>query len=190
MRDMILSQHQTITVLTETIERMRGELAELKRMMFGQKRERLPKGKMPTVDRLLRSREAEDETAMLARRLAAKKKRAENALLKKALPAIDVVHALCECPHCHSHDLEDLKTPEESDEFEYVPARVIRRRHLQQKAKCNGCGSIVTAPAPPRVDAGCQWGPRMHAHTAVAKCADSIPFYRLARMFKRDGVPI
>jgi transposase len=30
----------------------------------------------------------------------------------------------------------------------------------------------------------------MHAYTVVAKCADSLPFYRLARRFQRDGIPL
>jgi transposase len=185
-----MSQYQTITVLSETIEKLRAELGELKRMMFGQKRERLPKGQMPSVAKSLRGRQGEDEQRKCERRLATKKKRAEQAALKKALPAVDVLHALDACPHCHCRELEDLKTPEESEEIELVPARPQRRRHLQQKAKCHGCGRIVTAPAPRRVDSGCLWGPRFHAHAAVAKCADSIPFYRLAKRLQRDGVPI
>jgi len=56
--------------------------------------------------------------------------------------------------------------------------------------KCNGCKRIITAPAPQRVGEGVEWGPAMHAHTVVAKCADSIPFYRLARRFQRDGIPL
>lgn len=108
----------------------------------------------------LRQREQDDEATKLARHLAAKKKREEHAALKKALPVVDVVHSLDACPHCHCRELEDLKTPDESEEIELVPERPERRRHLQQKAKCLGCGRIVTAPAPRRVDAGCLWGPR------------------------------
>jgi transposase len=173
------------------LTKMEGELAEIKRLLFGQKRERFRPEKMPTMARALRHRQGfDDEATALARRLRAKEKRAERALKKKSLPVEDVLHPIDQCPHCQSEDLEDLRTAEISDEFEFVPARVVRRRHVRPKKKCKRCQQIFTAPAPQRVGDGVTWGPAMHAHTVVAKCADSIPFYRLARRFTRDGIPI
>ena len=80
--------------------------------------------------------------------------------------------------------------PEVSDEIEYVPAQFMRVKHVRSQKRCNVCAKIITAPAPVRVGEGLVFGPRFHAHAVVTKCADSIPFYRLAKRFQRDGMPI
>ena len=192
LRELVVSQHRAITVLTESVDRLSRQVEELKRLLFGKSSERvLPKRAMPPVGRELRKRQGEDDdAAAVARRLRAKEKRAENAARKKSFPVIDVQHTVQVCPHCQGHDFEDLHSDEVADEFELIPAHFVRKRHQRQKVKCCTCSRIVTAPAPPRVADGCIWGPGLHAHTVVAKCADALPLYRLAKRFKRDGVPL
>jgi transposase len=188
--ELLKSQQQVIADLTSTIEKLRAEIAELRQLIFCHRRERFVGDKMPPILRALRHRTKDDPAAEAARRAQAKEKRAERALKKKALPVVEVTHTIDECPHCHSHEFEDLRTAEVSEEFDLVPAHVVRRRHVRWKKKCKVCERIVTAPAPPRVSDGCLWGPGMHAHAVVAKCADSLPFYRLAKRFQRDGIPL
>lgn len=186
----IAAQQETIAKLTDTVEKLRGEIADLKHLLFGQKSERRREGKMPSIERSLREREGNDPAREVERRLATKKKRAKSAAKKKELPTVDVVHDVEQCPECEGGDLEDLKSPEESYEIELVPAHLVRIRHVRQKKKCRSCRKIITAPAPVRVTEGCQWGPRLHAHAVTAKCGDAIPFYRLAKRFQRDGMPV
>src|SRR5271157_5893047 len=76
------------------LEKMESEIAEIKRLLFGQRRERFLPEKMPTMARALRHRQPDDDTAALARRLRAKEKRAEHALKKKALPVVEVSHPI------------------------------------------------------------------------------------------------
>jgi transposase len=188
--ELIASQQRTIAALTESIERLSAQVAELKRMLFGQSSERVaPSRPMPPVARELAKRHG-DDAAVAARKQKAADKRAANAAKKLNLPVVDVEHRIESCPHCQSKHLEDLKSPEVSEEIEFVPAHFVRKRHARQKAKCLECRRIVTAAAPPRVDDGCLWGPGLHAHTVVSKVADAIPLYRLAKRFKRDGLPI
>jgi len=189
--ELIASQQRTIAALTQSVERLSEQVAELKRLLFGQSRERVVHvGAMRPVDRALRQRQKQDQGAAVLARLRAKEKRAARALKKKELPVIEVQHRVESCPHCQGRDLEDMHTAEVSEEIDFVPAHFVRKRHIREKKKCRSCERIVTAPAPVRVDDGCLWGPGLHAHAVVAKCADAIPLYRLAKRFQRDGIPI
>ncbi|MBU51096.1 MAG: IS66 family transposase, partial [Deltaproteobacteria bacterium] len=40
------------------------------------------------------------------------------------------------------------------------------------------------------VTEGTHYGPGLHAHVVVQKCADSIPLYRQEKILKRAGVPL
>lgn len=77
--------------------------------------------------------------------------------------------------------------PETSEEYEYVPAKVVRRVHTRQRKVCS-CGCFAIGAPPVRVTDGCIYGPGMHAHVVVAKCLDSIPLERQSRAFGRTGV--
>jgi transposase len=187
--EIIAAQQKTIAALTESVERLSSQVAELKRLLFGQSRERIARGVMPPLARELGSRHS-DDAAIAARKQRTAEKRAENAAKKLNLPVVEVEHTIESCPHCQSRNLQDIKSPELSEEIDFVPAHFVRKRHARQKAKCLDCKRIVTAGAPARVDDGCLWGPGLHAHTVVAKVADALPLYRLAKRFKRDGLPI
>lgn len=190
-KDQIIAQlTATVSEMSSSIERLTAEVSELKRMLFGQSRERLQREKLPPLARAMQDRQPPDEAQKLARRLATKEKRALRALAKKALPTEDVIHPIDACPHCASAELKDIGSSEISEEIDLVPAHFVRRRHIRPKKKCQACERIVCAPAPARVTDGALWGPRLHAHVAVAKCADALPFYRLAKRFQRDGIPI
>jgi transposase len=86
--------------------------------------------------------------------------------------------------------LEDLQSPEISEEIEFVPEKFVRKRHHRAKKKCRSCQKIGIASAPARVSEGCHYGPQLHAHVAVSKCADSIPLNRLEKRYARNGMII
>jgi len=154
-------------------------------MLFGRKRER-----MPPVDREIRKRrrQAGETDPEESKRL-----RKEGIKAKKSLPVEEVVHDVSEdqrtCPECGGRIDEDLCEGEVSYEYEYVPPRIVRRRHVRRRKICR-CGHIVTGPAPMRVSEGVQYGPGLHAHVVVSKCDDSIPLYRQAKQLERAGVPV
>lgn len=184
------NQSRTIEQLTVTIETLTHEIAGLKRALFGKKAERV----VP-VDREIAKKQRETETPeeaearkakARAQREARKEQRRETSMTEV------VVHPVPEevCAQCGaSLDTADDLSDEVSEEFEYVPARVVRREHRRQRKVC-ACGCFAVGAAPRRVVEGGLYGPGLHAHVAVAKCADSIPLDRLARSFKRAGVPL
>jgi transposase len=131
-----------------------------------------------------------DPAQQEAKRQAAKQKRLERAAQKRQLPQENIIHDIDKCPHCQGTQLLDLATAETSDEVEYIPAHFIRRHHIRPKKKCRDCERIITATTPERVTDGCHYGPGLHAHAVVSKCADALPIHRLCKRFARDGINI
>lgn len=183
------SQAATNRQLVETIELLRHEIGDLKRALFGTKSERV----VP-INRELRKKQRETETPeeIEARKAATQRKR-DAAKEKRRDGAVTTVieHPPAEiCGQCGlSLEDADVLSDEVSEEYEYVPAHVVRREHRRQRKVC-ACGCFAIGDAPPRVVEGGLYGPGLHAHVAVAKCADSIPLDRQAKAFKRAGVPL
>jgi transposase len=186
--------HAAIAELTALVRDLRDQLAkkdaenaQLKRLVFGKRSERLP----PRARETKRARDAEMGPAEReAKRIATKAKRGARAKAKRALPTRDVVHDISSCPHCASSDLKPLGTSEVASEIEFIPAHFIRTQHIRPKKRCNGCARIVTAPSPARVVDGGHYASSVYAHLAVAKCADAIPLHRLSARFARDGFDV
>lgn len=179
----------TIEGQTATIEDLTHEIAELKRALFGQKSERV----VP-VDREIAEKQRETETPeeaearkakAQAKREARKEKRRETSVTEHVVHAAPEVCAQCGLSLADADELSD----EVSEEYEFVPAQVVRREHRRQRKVCS-CGCFAIGAAPARVVEGGLYGPGLHAHVAVAKCADSIPLDRQAKAFKRAGVPM
>lgn len=142
---------------------------------------------MPPVSaELNRGKPADPEETQRKRRAAAAK--------KAELPSEEVVHTVADeqrsCPKCGSRDLERVGSGKETVEFEYVPARLIRRIHRQETLACKRCEGMVVAEGPVRAIEKGHYGPGLIAHIITAKCADSIPLYRLAKQFRREGLPV
>lgn len=184
------AQAATNRELSATIEGLRQELAELRRALFGQKSERV----VP-VEREIRKRRRDAETAAeRAARLekARQKREAERDKRRAETPSLVVEHPVLDeqCQRCGlslagAAELSD----EVTEEYEYVPAHIIRREHRRQRVVCS-CGCFAYGETPARVVEGGLYGPGLHAHVAVAKCADSMPLDRQARGFRRDGVAL
>ena len=165
-------------------ERLRAENALLKKALFGQKSEKLPR----PADELRKRGDLPGPTPEETRH-----KRAENRGWKRELPVEKVVHPLpADLPRCaQCGGLPDHAMPPEiSSEYEKLQLQMIRLEHERHKARCQ-CGShIVVAPAPMRVADRTQYGKHLWAWTIAAHCLDSMPFYRLAQSLGRQGVPI
>ena len=120
-------------------------------------------------------------------------KRAKNAAKKASLPTTIVHHAVAEaeraCPHC-GDPIKPIGEGERSLEYEWVPGRLERRVHVVEVGRCPCKQHYARGPAPPRVQAGCTYGPAFIAKLAVDKCADSTPLYRIERAMQRAGLPL
>jgi transposase len=80
---------------------------------------------------------------------------------------------------------------EVTEELDYHPGSLFKRRHIRPKYACRQCQEGVhIAPMPPRpVD---KWiaGPGLLAHLLTSKYADHIPLNRLQGMLRRHRIDI
>ncbi len=191
-------------VITQlTIEKLKAQIAKLKREKFGSSSERvdrvlaqlelaLEEAETAKAEAMaLLPQQPEAETANAEQQPAepppAKKKRRQ---LPPELPRRDVVHlpdGLCKT--CGGAELR--KVGESVTEvLSYVPARFEVVRHIRPACSCRKCETMVQVPMPelpiPRgmVDA------TFLAHIVVAKFCDHIPLYRQAEIDARSGVDI
>jgi transposase len=178
---------ETNQKLLKLIETHEQQIAELRRMLFGQSSERLT---MKTPEKILKQRKSGDPRERFSRRVSAKNKRKDKRRQLSELPCETIVHDLKQCPCCAADTLIDLGSADESDEVEFIPAHFVRRHHVRPRKKCESCGEISVAAAPDRVADRCQYGPAVHAHVAVSKCLDSIPLHRQAKQFSREGFEV
>jgi transposase len=160
-----------------------AQLDNLQRHVFGKRSE-----KMPTIaEELGREAPLTSRPAVLAKRRA-------NAAVKADLPERRIQHDVpankCVCPKCGSTELKPLGAGKSTVVYELIPPRFERQLHVQQTLVCKCGEGVVTAPGAPKVIEGGQYGPGFIAHVVTAKCADSMPLYRLSKGLRRTGVPI
>ena len=87
---------------------------------------------------------------------------------------------------CCGHDLDGepvLGTPQKRQVFEVSPPPPPAVTEYQVAAKlCPECGAVSVGLAPPGVTGRTQYGPLVHAKTALAVCANYLPVARAARL--------
>lgn len=163
------------------IEELEATIAKLTKEVFGRKSE-----KMPRVEEALGVPPVTPEQRHARRRA--------HAIEREKLPTERTFHQVPEadkkCPHCGGEKFSPLGSGRSTVVYEFVPAHIIRREHVQEVLRC-ACGEcVLTAPGAPKVVEGGRYGASFLAHLVVAKCADSTPFYRLEKDFKRQGVAL
>ena len=161
---------------------MQAQVEKLARHVFGKRSE-----KVTPVAEELRKANPRSREETLAERRAKKAAREE-------LPTEVVHHAVAaekrRCPKCGSDKLKPLGEGKTTTVYDYVPAKLVRRVHVQETLAC-ACGEgIVTAEGAAKPIEQGQYGAGLIAHVVTAKCADSIPLYRQAKAFARTGIPI
>lgn len=174
LKDVVVTQANRIAQLEQ-------DVAQLKKALIGPKTER---SKMPRVDV---GRKATPEQRLATRRAnaAAKQK------LETVRTELKVAAEAKTCPDCGAIDeMKPVGGGRETTVFEFIPATWIRHIYVQEVLRCECRNYVVTAPGAPKVIARGHYSASFLAHLAVAKCADSIPIYRLEKDYQRQGIPI
>lgn len=73
---------------------------------------------------------------------------------------------------------------------EHVREHLVIKEYVIPTFASHDREHILTAHAPPGVVDGGHYGPGVYAHVVEQKCANSMPLYRVAQMFERNGCPI
>lgn len=171
-------------------------LAQLKRLKFGKSSERLDRDQLALafedlVQGLAEIEQAEERADPELKIHRGRERRETRPSLPDHLPQIEVVlepeNSVCPCCSGTLHRIgEDV-----SRRLDVVPAqyRVIVTR--RPKYACRACeGTVVQAPAPPRLIDGGLPTERLVAQVIVDKYADHVPLYRQAQAFARQGITL
>jgi len=187
-------------LLSKTLEaeKLKFELARLKRMTFGASSERI----MREIEQLelkleeLESDAAEDASTASSEPTpdeqpaeAREKKRRRQ--LPEHLPRTTKTHepASPKCSTCGGDRLR--KVGEDVTEMlEYIPGRFEVVRHVRPAYSCRACEAMMQASMPALPIPRGQAGPGLLAHIAIAKYCDHVPLYRQAEIYARDGVDL
>ena len=191
LKRIIVGMSQDALHAATQIEKLRFELARLKRAQFGRSSEKLDE-RMAQLELAIETLEADEaEGLALAPAVAeavAKTKPARRPL-PEHLPREEVVHpGPCACPACGGR----LRVigQDVTETLDYVPGRFKVVRHVREAFSCRSCETVVQAPAPHHAIARGRAGPGLLAHIAAAKFDDHLPLYRQAEIYAREGVTL
>jgi len=187
-----------VQLRTLEIEKLKFQIAKLRRVQFGRSSERVTRQIKQLELRLeeLEVGEAEDISKAAAedRPLSLRERRQpKRKPLPEHLPRQEVVHepeqdGACNCPACGGAMArlgEDV-----TEVLDYIPGRFRVIRHVRPKYACRQCDAITQAAAPALPTPRGRAAPGLLAHLLVSKYTDHLPLYRQSEIFARDGLDL
>ncbi len=180
------------------IEKLKMQLAVLRRARFGRSSEKL-EHEIEQLELLIGELETDqaNELARTAAKLArpgGAKSRERQPAVRRPLPAHlpreTVTHAPpCACPGCGGTVFGRIGQ-DEREVLEYVPSSFKVIRHVRPKLSCRACETIVQPPMPSLpIERGLP-GPGLVAHVLVSKFCDHTPLHRQTGIYAREGVDL
>jgi transposase len=180
------------------IEKLKVQLAVLRRARFGRSSEKL-EGEIEQLELLIGEfetdqAEADSQAAADPARRDPAKARPRRPAVRRPLPAHlpreTVTHAPpCTCPGCGGTVFSRIGQ-DEREVLEYVPSSFKVIRHVRPKLSCRACESIVQPPMPSLpIERGLP-GPGLVAHVLVSKFCDHTPLHRQTGIYAREGVEL
>jgi transposase len=198
----ITARDAEIHAKTLHIEKLKMQLAVLRRARFGRSSEKLDRD----IEQLeLRIGELEEDAAAGEARVAVDPARDPAALnpgqsrarkpsvrrpLPAHLPRETVVHEpACTCPGCGGTVFSRIGQ-DEREVLEYVPSSFKVIQHVRPKLSCRGCETILQVPMPSLPIERGRPGPSLIAHVVVSKFCDHLPLHRQSEIYAREGVEL
>lgn len=198
----IEAQHEQITSLTAQID-------DLRHMLFGRKSEKMPSihGEVRRVveEEELFGEKDENETNLkteeekkTARRKRARAKseesRKQKRTLRKNLPVLTERVEVSPAQLPEGYTLDDFREIGDQSNvvrrIEHVREHLVSVEYVLQTLASKDNEHIITASAPSGVIEGGHYGAGVYANVIVSKCVDSIPLYRIEKIFERGGFAI
>jgi transposase len=175
------------------IEKLKMQLALLRRARFGRSSEKLDRDieQLELLIGELEEGQAEStQRTEAAKPAAAKRERSYPVRLPlpEHLPRERVEHEPnCVCPACGGTNLTLIGT-DEREVLEYVPSHFKVIVHARPKISCRNCQTIVEPPMPSLPIERGRPGPALLAHVLAAKYCDHLPLHRQSEMYARAGL--
>lgn len=167
---------------------IKQQLADLKRLIFGRKSEKIsPIPGLPTLFDSDYQEEVPEETKEITYTKAIKKKKEKPVRkgLPSHLPRIEEIIEPEGITDAHKRIGEEI-----TEILEYTPARmyvrrIIRPKYIDPQTEIISIGLLPSMPIPKGIA-----GPTLLAHIMVSKFIDHLPLYRQLKIFKRIKVDI
>lgn len=173
------------------IEKLKHQLAILKRQRFGASSEKLTQ-EIEQLELLIEDLESDHPTDAPVPERNDRKKPVRLAL-PADLPREDVVHTPdanvsgC-CASCGG--VLHVMGEDVLEQLEYVPASFKVVRHVRPKFGCRTCETVEQALAPDHAIERGKAGPGLLAHILMSKYADHLPLYRQSGIYERQGITL
>ncbi|KXF76499.1 transposase [Paramesorhizobium deserti] len=185
-------QSQRLRSCDTLIEKLKAQLAVLRRARFGASSEKIERS-IEQLELALEDIEAADaEIEISVRSVSGSREKAKPSRqpLPDHLPRQEIVHqAACACPVCGGSDF--IRSGEAVTEvLDYVPASFRVVRHVQPRFTCKGCDTDVKATMPSLPIERGKPGAGLVAHVLTAKYCDHLPLYRQSEIYAREGVDL
>jgi transposase len=187
---------ESLKIALLTIDKLKLELAYLRRMKYGRSSEQMEHAQLELVGGMVAvpaTEPASNVTSIEAgRKKRAAKPRPGLREMPEHLPRRTVVHAAaghgggCDCQAC-GRALREIGQ-DVSEVLDYEPGSFHVVRHVRPRLACTGCKTITQAAAPGRPVERGMAGAGLLAHVLVGKYADSLPLYRQCQIYAREGV--
>jgi transposase len=187
LQEMVMARDAEIHNKDLLIEKLKHQLAGMKRGRFGSSSEALAQ-----IEMALEGEEIAEACAPQAKNTEEEptpKAQPKRKALPDHLPRVDQVLAPGEsCTQCGG----SLKPLGESitEELEYVPGRFKVNRIIRPKLSCSCCETIHQEPLPSRPIERGRPGPGLLAHVLVSKYADHLPLYRQSQIYAREKIDL
>lgn len=175
------------TILRQENAFLKEELAQLRRMIFGSKKERfipLDSTQGSLFETTRETIKPESEQITYTREKSTKKDKAKRLLLPAHLPRSEQIIEPKELAENSVRIGEKI-----SEVLEYTPGKFFVHKTVRPVYKQKS-GSIKVAELPTQVIANGNAGASILAYLMVSKFIDHLPFYRQVQIFKRDGMKI
>jgi transposase len=191
--------YEALKIKTLEVEKLKMQLAKLRRMQFGRSSEKLDSqiAQLELAIEELEASEApvtapaavgEAEVGATPTAPDAKRKPARRAL-PDHLPRETVLHAPAPaCPQCGG--AVRVLGEDRSEVLEYVPGHFKVIEHVRPKVSCRCCEAIHQAPPPVLPIERGRPGPGLLAHVLISKYCDHLPLYRQAEIYGREGIDL
>lgn len=181
----------SIQAKQEEVDYLKAKVAQLQRMLFGQKRERFENPDQLLLPFSPAQEQIQQQEEALTEKIEYVRKKQQNTTHKGrvALPDHLPVEEVAIYPE---GDLSEMTCigKEVTEELECVPARYFIRRYIRYKYAPKTKDAVLIGELPERViDKGIP-GPGLIASILVDKYVDHMPLYRQRQRFLRENIPI
>lgn len=177
------------------IEKLKVQLAALRRARFGQSSEKLDRQieQLELIIGDLEEGEAESEARSaptVVPRPAREPRQGNRKPLPGHLPREVVAHpGVCACPACGSKRLRKIDD-DAREVLEYVPSHFKVVVHVRPKLSCRDCETITQPPMPMLPIERGRPGAGLVSHVIISKYCDHNPLNRQSDIYAREGVDL